>query len=249
MFKSTLKLARSGVLCAVLAALAACGPAAAPPVTSDPDEARNREVHAFNRALDSAVLRPAGIGLTNSVPAPVLQGVSNFAANLDLPGSVLNDVLQLRLGKAVENTLRFALNTTVGIGGLFDPAAALGVMGDPTDFGETLHVWGVAEGNYAELPVLGPTTDRDTVGAMVDLVLNPLRLIIPRDYALVPPAADLLSTVGDRGRYSATFDSILYDSADSYAQARLLYLMNRRFELGIAADDANDDPYEDPYAQ
>ena len=249
MFKFRLNLARTGLIGCVLVVLAACAPAPAPIGFSDPDEAQNREVHAFNRSLDSAFLRPAGIGLTEALPAPVLRGVSNFASNLDLPGAVVNDVLQLRLGKAVENTLRFAINSTIGIGGLFDPASKLGVMGDPTDFGETLHVWGVAEGHYVELPLLDPSTDRDTVGAIVDLALNPLRLIFPKEYAWFPTAASALSTISDRGRYSATYDSILYDSADSYAQARLLYLQNRRFELGIVADDAFDDPYEDPYAE
>lgn len=252
MFKFRLNLARGrgfGAGLAVLAMLAACAPAPAPLDLNDPDEAKNREIHAFNSALDTAFLRPAGIALTEVLPQPMLRGVSNFAANLDLPGAVLNDVLQLRLGRAVENTLRFAINTTIGVGGLMDPASALGVLGDPTDFGETLHVWGVAEGAYGELPLLGPTTDRDALGTMVDLALNPLRLIVPQDLGWVPLSAEALSLVADRGRYLETFDSILYDSADSYAQARLLYLQNRRFELGIAAAEAYDDPYEDPYAQ
>lgn len=230
--------------------LLACGPAVAPSEISDPAEMQNRDFHDFNVVMDKAVLRPLGTGLVSVAPKPLLEGVSNFADNLDMPKSVVNDVLQLRLGKAVENSLRFVLNTTVGLGGLFDPATALGVAGDPTDFGETLHVWGMAEGNYAELPLLGPTTDRDTLGSVVDLAMNPLRLIIPSDYAYLPTAANVTATIGDRGRYSETYDSVLYDSADGYAQARLLYLQNRRYELGMtAAEDAYADPYEDPYAQ
>ena len=157
----------------------------------------------------------------------------------------MNNILQLRLGKAVENTLRFAINSTIGIGGLFDPASAAQVYGKPTDFGETLHVWGVPEGNYVELPLLGPSTDRDALGKVVDIALDPLKLIFP-DSGSLPLIAKVGAKIADRGRYSETVDSILYDSADSYAQARLLYLQNRRFELGQAP---SDESFEDPYAE
>ncbi len=218
----------------------------------DPDEAKNREVHAFNQAVDRAFFRPASGAYGGVVPEPLRQGVANFAGNLDLPGDVVNNLLQGRIGKAAGNTLRFAINTTIGIGGLFDPARAMGVEGDPTDFGETLHVWGVPEGAYQELPILGPSTDRDTVGRIVDFAMNPVRLAFP-EHATAITAAGFGSTLGDRYRYKTTYDSILYESADSYAQARLLYLQNRRYELGqdagaAAGGDDFVDPYEDPYA-
>jgi phospholipid-binding lipoprotein MlaA len=250
MFEIALPKIRIALVLAGVAALSACAPALTPAEIRDPAEVQNRDFHDFNVAVDKYFLRPVAKAVDAVAPDPLLQGVSNFADNLDMPKSVINNILQLRLEKAAENTLRFALNTTIGIGGLFDPATALGVPGDASDFGETLHVWGVPEGNYAELPLLGPTTDRDTLGSVVDYAMNPLRLIIPPNYALVPTGAKLVATFGDRGRYSETFDSILYDSADGYAQARLIYLQNRRFELGMeAADDPNADPYEDPYAE
>lgn len=234
-----------------LATMAACGPAPTPSGFSDPAEPQNRDFHEFNVSVDKTLLRPLSSGVDSVVPAPVLEGISNFADNLDAPKSVVNNLLQLRLGKAVENTLRFAINTTIGLGGIFDPATAAGVMGDPTDFGETLHVWGMPEGNYAELPLVGPTTDRDTLGMAVDLALNPLRLILPPEYSQLPLLARLGAQLGDRARYSETVDSVLYDSADSYAQTRLLYLQNRRYELGMmaAVDEFSEDPYEDPYAE
>ena len=126
--------------------LSACGPATIPSGIDDPQEAQNRAVHAFNRGLDRNLLRPTANTYSRIRPEPVENGISNFAGNLDLPGDVVNNLLQLRIGRAAENTLRFAINSTVGIGGLFDPATALGVAGDPTDFGETLHVWGAPEG-------------------------------------------------------------------------------------------------------
>lgn len=237
---------RRMVLAGALALGAGC--AAPPPVQPhlDPDEAQNRQIHAFNRGLDQAFLRPTSGTYGSVVPRPVRQGVANFAGNLDLPGDVLNSILQGRPGPAAENVLRFALNTTVGIGGLFDPARALGIEGRRTDFGETLHVWGLPEGAYQELPFLGPSTDRDTAGALVDLALNPVRLILPGRRGNLAALAGIGSRLGDRYEFGQTFDSILYESADSYAQARLLYLQNRRFVLGQTG---GEDDFIDPYAE
>jgi phospholipid-binding lipoprotein MlaA len=227
-------------------ALVACGPAPLQQGINDPNEAQNREFHDFNVQVDKAVLRPLGRGYVNTVPPDVAIVVANVADNLDLPGEVLNNVLQLRLDRAAQNTLRFALNTTLGFGGMFDPAADLGVIERPTDFGETLHVWGMPEGAYIEMPLVGPTTDRDLLGSIVDVATNPLRLFVPAKVVNLSTLTKLAAKIGDRGRYSETVDSILYDSADGYAQARLLYLDNRRFELGQTN---STDTFEDPYAQ
>lgn len=247
---------RPAVAAAGLALLvSACGPAAVPSGIADPNEAHNRQVHEFNRGLDRNLLRPTATTYSRILPEPVETGISNFASNLDAPGDVVNNVLQLRLGKAAENTLRFAINSTIGIGGLFDPATALGVAGDPTDFGETLHVWGAPEGQYVEAPFVGPSTSRDMVGLVVDVALNPVRLALPNPEAGYATVAKISSGLSNRARFSDTVDSILYESADSYAQARLLYLQNRRFELGrdTAGGEAGfEDPYadfEDPYEQ
>lgn len=231
------------ILCALVAGCSA--PAPVQP-HFDPDEANNRKRHEFNRQIDSAFLKPASGAYGGVVPEPVRQGVSNFASNLDVPGDVLNSLLQGRIGPAFENTIRFTLNSTIGIGGLFDPARAMGVEGRPTDFGETMHVWGLPEGAYHELPFLGPSTDRDTVGALVDVAMNPVRLVLPVREGNIATAAKVGSTLGDRYQFSDTVDSILYESADSYAQARLLYLQNRRFELGqTSGEDDFVDPYEE----
>lgn len=229
-----------------LSALAACAAPPPPAEPFDPSEAQNRQTHAFNKTIDKAFLGPASEGYGSVVPKPVQRGVQNFAGNLDLPGDVLNGLLQGRPGRAGANTLRFVINTTIGVGGLFDPARALGIEGKRTDFGETLHVWGVAEGAYNELPLLGPSTDRDTVGRVVDIFINPVRLAIPDEGRAALAGVGVASTLGDRYRFGDTVDSILYDSADSYAQARLLYLQNRRFELGQTAGESD---FEDPYAE
>lgn len=241
----------------LLGLMAACGPAEVSSDIFDPAEAKNRDIHAFNKSLDKNVLRPVSQGYGQAVPRPIRKGISNFANNLDLPGMVVNDLLQLKLADAAANTGRFLLNTTVGIGGLLDPASEVQLYARETDFGETLHVWGVSEGGYVELPVLGPSTERDTVGKIVDVAANPLRMIVPRDVLIANTVAGVGDTVNTRYEFSGTVDGVLYESADSYAQARLLYLQNRRFKLSKDAavtgepeyDDLYDDLYEDPYGE
>ena len=246
---------RRGVgLVTALALLAGCAGAPGPDGINDPYEASNRKTHEFNRGVDQALLDPASEGYGGIVPEPVQRMVGNVADTLDLPGDIANNLLQLRIADAGQNTLRLATNLIFGVGGLFDFSSALGLEGKPTDFGETLHVWGVGEGVYMEVPFAGPSTARDTVGMAVDLVLNPVRLAVPTREATAATVLKVFSRLGDRNRYSETIESILYDSADSYAQARLLYLQNRRFELarGAGADTSDEgfiDPYEDPYAE
>jgi phospholipid-binding lipoprotein MlaA len=230
--------------------LAACARPASIDQINDPYEKENRAMHAFNVGLDEKVVKPISGSFGGTGRGPLSQGLKHFVDNLEGPRDVLNNLLQLRIGRAAHNTLRFAVNSTVGIGGLFDPASAMGVEPKPTDFGETLYVWGVDEGHYLELPVLGPSTARDAFGKVVDYAINPVSLLVksPESYALT--AAKLADSVASRERHTDIVDSVLYDSADSYAQARLLYLQNRRYELGQkASDETAIDPYEDPYGK
>ncbi|MCM2561838.1 VacJ family lipoprotein [Lutimaribacter sp. EGI FJ00015] len=250
-----------------LAVLAVAGlSACSAPVESgvnDPYEEENRTRHEFNRKVDRALLRPAGNGYVSVVPAPVQEGVSNFADNLGEPSHLVNHVLQGNAEGAIMNTMRFAVNSTIGLGGLIDMAGALGMPEFKTDFGETLYTWGVGEGAYVELPVFGPSTQRDTAGRLVDIFTNPLTNTLPTPESNYARSARIAARVGDRGRFGGMIDSVLYESADSYAQSRMMYLQNRRFELGADAayddpyatgtepsyEDPYDDPYADPYAQ
>ena len=236
---------RSVSALALVVLVTACGPATLPPgdQIADADEARNRAAHATNIALDRALLDPAATAYGTALPEPVRRGVSNFASNLNQPGYVVNNVLQLRLGDAAQNTLRFAVNSTIGVAGLFDVATAMGIPEESTDFGETLHIYGVGEGDYVVHPVLGPSTTRDTVGMVVDYAMNPLRHYVDTPESYYSTAASIGSGLNSRYEFDDTIDSVLYESADSYAQLRSLYLQQRRFELGGA-----DIAYEDPYA-
>ena len=182
------------------------------------------------------------------VPGPVRTSLTNAANNLDTPRSVVNDVLQGQGEDAVHNTFRFLLNSTMGVFGLFDVASSFGLERRKTGFGDTLAVWGVPEGAYLETPLLGPSTERDAAGRFVDILANPIGVILGEDGDKIGATTSLPSVLNSRFEYADTVDGILYDSADSYAQLRLFYLESRRFELaGQTSAGKPFDPYEDLY--
>lgn len=245
---------RLASLCLVVLLTAACAHRPAGQDIYDPLEPQNRKVHEFNRSLDSKIVRPLArtFGGSGGKPGPVRRGISNFASNIDQPRHVVNNVLQGRGENAGHNMFRFLVNTVFGFGGLLDPATDMGLEERDTDFGETLHVWGSGEGRYLELPLLGPSTERDALGRIVDTVLNPARAIGDEQLRTASSLAGAADKVGDRSQFSNTVDDILYQSADSYAQTRLLYLQNRRFKLGqdtAPSEEDGFDPFESFDAQ
>ena len=224
----------------------------------DPYEKTNRGIHAFNRGVDRVLFRPASMGYVTIVPDPMITSFSHFADNLNEPGNMINSILQGDAEQAGTALARFLINSTVGFLGLADPATEFGFAEDHTDFGETLHTWGVGEGAYIELPLLGASTQRDAIGTVADLFTNPITFARNNPADNLGVYAEIVQRLGDRGQFSDTVDSILYDSEDSYAQLRVIYLQNRRFELGSPAgddsfvdpyDESSFDPYEDPYAE
>ncbi|MGB7242729.1 MAG: VacJ family lipoprotein [Sulfitobacter sp.] len=217
----------------------------------DPFEAGNRKVHGFNKGLDKEIIRPVAYGYAAVVPFEIRSVIGNFAENLSMPSVVVNSLLQGDLRGAGLSTVRFLFNSTIGIGGLVDAATEFKIDEHQTDFGETLAVWGVKEGAYLELPLIGPSTQRAAAGKVVDLFTNPLSYQLNSPEKYYGLRASAMTRLSDRARFGDTIDSVLYESADSYAQSRLIYLQNRRFELGTASEGADpySDPYEDPYAQ
>jgi phospholipid-binding lipoprotein MlaA len=226
--------------------LAACTPpeVTRAPLPNDPYEATNRSVHEFNKRLDRAVLRPLSQGAGDVVPRRLRKGVSNFASNLSLPGIVLNDILQGKVEDALHNTTRFLVNSTFGIGGLNDVAQEMGVNERYTNFGQTLGAWGMSEGAYLEVPFKGPTTEREFVGTAVDFALDPTYWLLNKHQRRSLMFARIMDTADDRYSFGDTYDSILYESADSYAATRDLYLQNHAYSLGETTDDDYIDPYE-----
>lgn len=154
--------------------LAGCatGPDANP---RDPLEPYNRTVTDFNDGVDRAVLKPVATAYREVMPSPVRTGVSNFFANLGDIWSFVNNVLQFRGSEAMDSLVRFNVNTVFGLGGVLDIASEMGIPRRKTDFGLTLGRWGVPTGPYLVLPLLGPSTVRDTVALPVDVQGNPLR--------------------------------------------------------------------------
>jgi phospholipid-binding lipoprotein MlaA len=227
-------------------ALSACSSQAPTSAINDRHEAQNRVVYEDNVKLDRAVIKPVAVAYGTVLPDPVRKGLSNVSETLGLPGVVVNDLLQFQLGDALHNTARFALNATLGIAGLFDPASEVGLDERDSDFGETLHAWGVGEGQYLVLPVYGPSTSRDAIGLVVDIAMNPLSAVVDPKVANASTGLKVASIVDTRYRYSDLYESVIYDSADGYTQMRLSYLGKRRFDLGTVSTQGDTEASANP---
>ena len=211
----------------------------------DPMEKMNRKTHSLNKKLDKALLRPAGNAYGAVIGDVGDEIINNFSSNMSEPSTIVNQILQGRLIRATKSTIRFAVNSTVGMAGITNAAEDFGMERDESDFGETLHVWGVGEGAYVELPFYGGSTTRDTVGILVDFVTDPMDQVIPSKYKPHTTAVKLVELAGDRDEYSEVIDGVLYASEDSYASQRLYYLQNRRFFL--SGGEISDADLENPY--
>jgi phospholipid-binding lipoprotein MlaA len=251
MFKNPLLAAGRSVaaisVVSVLCLVSACSKSQPGAEYNDPAEAQNRAVHKVNVALDQAVFGGGDVPEKRYLPKPLAKGFSNAAYNLSMPSAVVNNLLQFKPVGAAKDTMRFVLNTTFGLGGFFDPANKIGLYAEDADFGETLHVWGAPEGAFIVLPVAGPTTERDLVGSVVDIFIDPLGQVFKGNDFYAVEAVRIAGKVSDRQEYSDLIESILYESADSYAQMRLTYLQYRHKKLGI--EENVTDAYEDFYGQ
>lgn len=250
-----------GIKKAVLAILAvatltACttsqDPAARIDGFNDPYETQNRAIHNFNKGFDKNLFRPVSQGYAY-IPVEIRDLVNNFSENLATPGEGINSLLQANLPNVGIAIVRFGMNTTIGLGGIIDAADAFGVPDLNTDFGETLFVWGVGEGAYVEMPIFGPSTQRDAFGFVVDFFTNPFTYAtVDGPLRIIPPIAYTGAQLNNRDKFKGTIDALLYESADSYTQSRSIYLQNRRFELEGSVPQDEDpyiDPYLDPYAE
>lgn len=210
----------------------------------DPWERYNRAIYTFNDAVDSAVLRPTAKGYRYITPDPVEQGISNFFSNLGTPLVALNQFLQADFVEGFSDLGRFLINSTVGIGGLFDPATGIGLVDHNEDFGQTLAVWGIPSGPYLQLPFLGPSTLRDTFGVLGDSQIELLYQHIdePEKYYLIA-----LNVINQRAQL-LNLDEQLRAAYDPYTFLRDAYLQRREFLIhdgNPPVDDYYDDLYED----
>lgn len=205
---------------------------------NDPIEPLNRSIFAFNRMLDTLLVKPAARAYRTVLPAGAREGLRNVMNNLDTPNNLINDMFQGEVGRAGESAERLVLNTVAGAGGLVD-VAARDNAGDlkpvpyhSEDFGQTLAVWGVGEGPYLMLPLFGPSNVRDLVGRVADGFLDPTVYLVPRssrfDYQF---ARALGGGIDKRADLIDSLDQIERDSIDFYAAIRSLYRQNRRAEI------------------
>ncbi len=200
--------------------------------TNDPLEPMNRVFYNVNNAMDVVILRPIALGYRAAVPQPVRTGVHNVLTNLGTPVVFINDVLQGKPQRAAETVGRMLINTTAGVGGIFDVAQKLGIPQHDSDFGMTLAVWGMPDGVFLFLPVLGPTNPRDTVGFGVDTVMDPFGWIGQGDTvnALRWSRAGL-GAVDARAGVIDDLDKITQQALDPYATIRSLSRQHRQGQI------------------
>jgi phospholipid-binding lipoprotein MlaA len=197
--------------------------------TNDPFEGSNRFFFGVNQVLDELLLRPVAVVYRAVLPDFARDGVRNFMNNLNSPVIFANDLLQGEGDRAGTTLVRFGINSTIGIGGLFDVAKDLGHPYHDEDFGQTLAVWGAGEGPYFYFPLMGPSTARDFTGFVVDRGLDPLTYVNwgDDDWEFVPYARTALNVIDLRARNIETLDDIERSSVDYYASIRSLYRQSR----------------------
>ncbi len=238
-------------------ALAACGalacastgpsPEPAPLAESDVDpwQRGNRRVFAFNEGADRFIVAPLARGWTAITPETLRVHLGQFFVNLAFPRWFVNDLLQGDVPQAGRDLGRFVVNTTVGIGGVFDPASRIGLTTRNEDFGQTLGVWGLEPGNYVVLPVFGPSSVRDTAAFPLDLALNVGNVTYFLD-VFVPVTP--IQLVNQRALVAEDLEAARAAALDFYAFARNAYLQSRaaavRNEAEAPAEPVGDDLYE-----
>jgi phospholipid-binding lipoprotein MlaA len=211
----------------------------------DPWENWNRKVYGFNDSIDRAVLKPVAETYRDVVPSPVRTGVSNVLGNIRDVWSAANHLLQGKFVVGMEMGMRVLVNTAFGLGGLLDPATEMRLTKRPTDFGLTLGTWGLATGPFVMLPLLGPSTVRDTVGTAVGTKFSPSSLPPTPNGQLAVTGVDLLNTRTNLLGAGQLLDQV---ALDKYSFLRDAYLASRRSAQSdsTAPLQFDDDPGDDP---
>jgi phospholipid-binding lipoprotein MlaA len=242
---------------AVLALAAVAGCATAPQGVDrhttgpkDPYEPFNRKVFAFNDALDTYALKPAATTYNKVVPSPIRTGVHNFFGNFSDAWSAVNQLLQGKPADAGSMTLRVLTNTTIGIGGLFDPATSLGLERKPEDLGLTLGHWGINPGPYLVLPLFGPSDIRDAVALPADTYVSPALLVAPKYWKEV--GVDAIGVIDARAGLLGASQMLDELAFDRYTFLRDAYITRRRSLVydgnppDLPDEDADDDTKSAP---
>lgn len=204
----------------------------------DPFESGNRNMHRFNEYADENVLRPIARIYEDTLPANLRAGVTNFFSNLESINNVLNSALQMKMDESLQELTRFCLNTTIGVGGFFDPASRLSINDSNEDFGQTFSVWGANRGPYIVLPFFGPSTIKDAIGSSLDFIVNPTRLYNPSAHQLFFSATNVANSRAEL----LSVENVVF--GDKYLFYKNAYLQRREFlELDGEVIDAFDDEF------
>lgn len=233
---------RIGLLVFLSLLLMGCASNSSPEHINDPLEGFNRGVFAFNEQVDTYAVGPISRGWVAVTSDGVRRSVTNFYRNLAAPGHILNEALQGKWTQAGKTTGRFVVNTTVGVLGFFDPATPMGLTTDREDFGQTLGVWGVNEGPYLVLPLLGPSSTRDVARYPVDWYTDVL-VWLALDSATLG-AFTAVYVINTRARIDQTIQ-MQREAPDPYAFARSGYRQYRRNLVYDGEPPLDDDPYSD----
>lgn len=247
----SMALVRIGTLLAILVLLAlqagcATQHPAAPKeerAASDPWEPMNRRVAAFNDNVDKVSLKPLAKVYDNALPNFLQTGLHNFFGNLREPLNLVNSLLQGKPRRGGIATLRFLANTVVGMGGLFDIATDSGLEPVPEDFGQTLAVWGIPDGPYVVLPILGPRTLRDAFMTPLDMAGDPVMYLKPDSHRAGVAGLRIIDTRAAL----FTAEALIEDSFDRYLSIRESYLQNRRYQVYDGDPPVDDDFYDEFY--
>ena len=221
----------------VLAVLCLAASAQAQPEDADRFEKLNRKTQAFNDFMDSKLVRPIAKGYAKVMPKFLQARVRAFFRNLGELDVLVNDALQGKAEATLTDGARLLLNSTIGIGGLFDPAAKIGLRANDEDFGQTVAVWGAPQGPYLVVPLMGPSTVRDALTLAVDSTLNPLYLV---EHIRTRNSLIALKLVQKRTDLLPLESFVVGDKYDFYRDA---YLQHRDFEIhdGEVEDTFDDD--------
>ncbi len=215
-------------------------PATAAAAIDDPWERTNRKLYDFNTRLDRVVLRPGVVFYHHATPTPIRRGVHNILLNMTHPIIIMNDAVQLRPSRFMVALGRFAINSTAGVGGVFDVATRIGLPYHSSDFGQTLGRYGVRTGPYVFLPILGPSTVRDLAGRGVDAVVDPLNSIRYEGRDVLAPVRAVVGGIDARDQVDPLLKDVNRTATDPYATLRSLYFQNRAAQVrGDAASSAN----------
>ena len=209
---------------------------------NDPFEPFNRVMFNTTLVVDKVLLRPTAIVYRTVFPQPLRNGVRNFLNNLDSPVILTNDILQGEFARARVTLVRTVVNTTVGIGGLFDVADKWGYPRHREDFGQTLATFGIGEGPYLFIPLFGPANPRDLFGYGTDIFFNPLTYVQWGDESYIPYVRYGVDLIDLRERNIETLDEIEQTSLDYYASVRSLYRQSRNNEINNGAAAVEDLP-------